>query len=158
ARAQYITTARALYNLLIDPLKAKLPATVRRLAIVPQGSLDQISFDALLTADVDANVKGYKQLPYLFRQYTVQQAYSASAYSKLRGESSTDAGAQCLAFAPGFEGKKTDEPAPVLLSRLRDGEHALPGTQKEIDRIATYFDGKAYRGAQATETNFKKEA
>ena len=158
ARAQYIATARTLYSLLIEPLTTRLPATVRHLAIVPQGGLDQISFDALLTRDVAANVKGYKQLPYLFQQYTIQQAYSASAYCKLKGESTTNAGVQCLAFAPGFEARLTIEAAPVMLSTLRDGEQALPGTQKEIDGIARYFDGKAYRGAQATELNFKKEA
>lgn len=158
AYTQYVKTAGALHDLFIRPVKTKLSAPVRHLVIVPQGGLDQISFDALLTGPVDQGKNGgYKDLPYLFRQYTIQQAYSATAYCKLKGEASKNTAASCLAFAPGFAGKNTDS-APVMLSTLRDGQQALPGTQKEIDLIARHFEGKLYRGAQATEVNFKKEA
>jgi CHAT domain-containing protein len=160
ARLLYVNTAHVLHDLLIQPIKADMPAPIDHLVIVAQGGLDQISFDALLTGIVNKQSNNYKDLPYLFRQYTLQHAYSATAYQKLKRESNVKSKftrPSCLAFAPGFAGN-TGDTAPVLLSTLRGGQSALPGTQKEIDRIAKYFDGKLYRGPQATETNFKNEA
>jgi CHAT domain-containing protein len=138
--------ARRLYETLVGPA-GHLVASAQELIVVPDGALNYVPFEALLTADAEAD--DYTSLPYLLRSAPVSYVQSASVLRQLRSESLAVASMDLLAVGdPAFA--STD-----ALGTLRGATLArLPFTGAEVSSIASLFDPDATEvllGEDATE-------
>lgn len=57
-----------------------IDADVKRLVVVPDGVLNQIPFESLLTSDIQGSVYNYQDYDFLIKKYSVSYAYSATLY------------------------------------------------------------------------------
>jgi len=80
--AWFKATARELYRILIEPV-ADLVASSPRLVVSPDGVLNYLPFDVLLTTDSSA--ERWRDLPWLIRGKTVTVTPSASVLDRVRG-------------------------------------------------------------------------
>ncbi len=151
--ATYKTSAHALYNTLIAPVKEQLQGD--RLIIIPDGPLWHLNFELLLTQKGASN--NPKDLPYLLKDHAI--SYANSANLLFAGDKSTipSQPQECLAFSFS-DSTQTTETNIMRLATLRDTSDDLPGTRKEIKAIADIIDGQYFFGSQAIEANFKKHA
>jgi len=119
--SDYLDLGGSLYGQLVAPIAHELKG-VRKLYIIPDGILNYIPFEALLTDHVrpSANVD-FSALPYLIRQYEI--SYQLSAQLLVEGAKGSNAGA-FVGLAPIFVDK------PVHASTLYAAE----------TRSATEFD------------------
>ena len=132
-----------LYSLLIKPGEKWFKGS--KLFIIPDEEIAYLSFDALqkeFTAQTSIN---YASLPYLIYDYCFSYAYASSLLfqdvpPKYKNEF-------VYAFAPNYTGQKLSE------TRLQFGK--LENTEKEINSILTWFNGKALVGREANEEFFK---
>ncbi len=69
-----------LYRKLIEPLSLD---KIENLIIIPDGKLQFFPFEALLTESVDEEERDFSNLPYLFKKYPIQYAYSANVQLQL---------------------------------------------------------------------------
>jgi CHAT domain-containing protein len=157
-RRDYLDLGFRLYRDLVEPATQAL-AGKTTLLIVPDGALNYIPFEALLTEP--PGDRAFRDLPYLLRRYSV--AYIPSA-SVLAGLSKTRDGAapadrkQVAVFAP-FAKPGNDKAAVRGLPQdsSRDANRwsfePLPGSQREVSGITGLYPGAAlsFVGDEATE-------
>lgn len=122
-------TSRRLYDQLMAPVVAVLPAGVTHLNIVPEGELHYLPFAALRDA------RGR----FLVERYSISSAPSASMF--------------CLARARSQENKGRWR----RVVALADPEGRLPGTRREVRALSRIKAIRVDEliGAQATEANLK---
>lgn len=152
---------RRLYGLLFEPITPFLQKE-DEIIIVPDGNLWYVNFDLLIQKK--EHRKNYNQLAYLINDYTISYANSANhllikdAFSGAAATTKATSYNGCLAFS--FSNSAASSPAdsPVEFSVLRNLNSDLPGTRKEIRKIAEILPGKYYFGSLASESAFKKES
>ncbi len=108
-----------------------------KLLIIPDGILQSLPFGALNT---DVNTKSY-----LIQKYGIAYANSATLWSRL--EAPKKGNPNYLAVAPSF---KTD----FLVNDIAFAP--LPNASREVDALATYFEGTAVKDEAATVDAFKQ--
>ena len=77
----YISSASALYNILIEPIVGKIP-NAKNLIIIPDGILYYLPLEALLTEKINATDLNFSELPYLIKSYNISYLYSATFLQK----------------------------------------------------------------------------
>ena len=124
----YARTAFALYHSLFPE---KLPASVNKLIIIPDGRLGTLPFEALLSKKTKADALNYQLLSYLLNTFAVSYDYSATLYFQT-------AQAKAMSLA---------KPAVLLVAPVVFGEAAgpLPGSETEVNEIAALFAQKGFR-------------
>nr|MBX2821413.1 CHAT domain-containing protein [Rhodothermaceae bacterium] len=145
----YIASAQYLNEALIKPWA--YTATMNKLIVVPDGELNLVPFEALLTAPPSGKLVDYQNLPYLLNEYAIQYAHSATLLSQNTAQLFDEPAKDFIAFAPIFEGgvsaqmrggevlgiegltEKTQEDAAV-----RKMGH-LPETERETKEILGLF-------------------
>ncbi|MGH7454080.1 MAG: CHAT domain-containing protein, partial [bacterium] len=180
---QFLSSAHALYNLLIAPVEKQI-AGREKLVIIPHNILYKVPFEALLKTpgQFERKTVDYRRLDYLVKHFDISYHYSATLYAKSLQDRVADnamAANNFMGFAPVFRDKdKTGytlaSQALSLLSKENDetmrgivvdgrkfGE--LKYSEGEVKSIVTLFGKKArdeksigYFHGQATEQNFKK--
>lgn len=131
--------SKQIYDILIQPIENKI-AGYKHLVIVPHGFLHYLPFAALMNENDE----------YLLDKYSISLAPSATvlAYCKEKGDPFIN--------SPGWQ------PEILALGNpdLGDPSMNLDFAMHEIRSISRTFPGmvKAYRGDQATETNFKLQS
>jgi CHAT domain-containing protein len=123
----YKTSAEILYNLLIP---SKIPRSVDDLTIVPTGRMGVVPFEALLSKE-SKNID-FKTLPYLLRDYSIRYEFSAGLALQKKHESKTLSSALFC--------------APVTFPE-KDALPDLPGTESEVNTIASLFKQKNIRSS-----------
>lgn len=153
----YISVAHELHALLLAPALADLEAQgISQLIIVPNGSLHQIPFEALLTQPVTQAKVNFLSLPYLIR--TCQIRYANSYGLLLNHPPQIEDFKGCLAFAPAYS-KAAPSVTRGELGILRSGPAQLRGAQGEVQALAELgLSGKFLFGEDATEAHFKSLA
>jgi CHAT domain-containing protein/Tfp pilus assembly protein PilF len=136
-------SAQKLYKLLIP---AKVPRSVDDLVIVPTGRMGVIPFETLLSKASDG--EDFKTLPYLIRKYSIRYEFSAGLALQKKHKSKTISSALFC--------------APVTFPD-KDALPDLPGTESEVNAIASLFRQKnirssVYLDTKATETAIKSES
>ncbi|MBG6130370.1 CHAT domain-containing protein [Aquimarina sp. EL_43] len=152
-KVEYKRLGYALFNELLAPMKDQIIGN--QLIIIPDESLWHLNFDLLLTSDVKK--ENNSKLSYLIKEYAVSYANSASLLFDegiYKSITTSEIRKECLAFSFSNEdslsvGNQMD------LEVLRDAHEDLPGTRKEIKKIATIVKGRYFFGSQAIEQNFK---
>lgn len=147
----YLLSASNLYQWLIQPV---LPAISGKmfLYVIPDGALNYLPFEALLSSDSDKRNPDFSKLPYLIRQFTISYYYSSSIMLK----EFTQSAARDYKFAglaPVFNDSmqtKIREAMEGGLDNLATGYRSasdanlagLPFSKTEIQSIASLFQKK----------------
>lgn len=136
----YKTSALKLYELLIP---SKIPVAVDDLVIVPTGRMGVIPFEALLSKESKST--DFKTLPYLLHDFNIRYEFSAGLALQKQHESKALSSALFC--------------APVTFPE-KDALPALPGTESEVNTIASLFSQKNIRSSvylnnHATEATIK---
>jgi CHAT domain-containing protein len=145
---EFCVSSYNLYQLLIGPFEKELQN--KNLLIIPDGKLNYISFDGLLQSLPDTSeMVNFSHLNYLIKDYNINYANSANILFKSRINTKNISNST-LAFAPEYKSETFEmSDASYTLS-------PLPGVQKEVDAIAKSIKTTIYRGANASEQNFRK--
>ena len=154
----FVQPAHRLYQLVLAKvLEGQPPAA--SLVIVPHGELSYIPFEVLLTENAESTTPSFGNLPYLLKKHRVNYSYAAGLLFNKRKDRKHRNDLRCLAFAPSYENNpKKSDAVSGRITRLRDGNIALPGAQKEVKSLSEHFPGDYFFGTEATEKAFKEHA
>ncbi len=149
------------YNLFKTIFPGNIPEDISRLYIIPDGVLNTIPFETLLTKKVDAGKIDFSRYPYLINKYDISYSSSATLFHEIfreeneKAESSNDY--DWLGVAPVFSNKTqqgltlySDEKGQKQAEKNQkkkkttwkvNGEfiQSLPGSEKEIKNIFQHF-------------------
>ena len=154
----FIGSSNALYQLLLKP--AEQYFTKRsKLVIIPDGILNYIPFEVLLTENKEADPETpYSSLPFLIKKFPVSYGQSASVLKNLFSEHaekmSDQRNARLVAFGdPYYENIGDTSPAK------RNNYKRLEYSGKEVQNIASFFkqgNTDIFLRNEAKEGNVKK--
>jgi CHAT domain-containing protein len=143
----YVSHSFNLYDKLLNPDLDQFednPGT--KLIIVPDGSLNRISFDALIRSMPDTSFVNYKIPDYLVRRYAISYAFSSGMLVSDIQLVEVGGKRKVLGLSYGIAA----DPVKSFAS--------LAGSDLELDAVRQLFPGRYFKGRKATETNFKKYA
>ncbi len=144
----FCTAAHTLYQKLFSSVSELI--NNRKILVVPDGKLNYIPFDALLTQMPDTTRPVvFNKLPYLIHQHNIRYSYSANL--RYRFESLTrKASRRLLLFSPEYKSDtiEFDNEKLVLMP--------LPGIIEETKRISRMIKSSLFSGSEATEKNFRE--
>ncbi|KYG81518.1 CHAT domain-containing protein [Roseivirga ehrenbergii] len=147
----YARGSRALYDILIAPIKSDLK-DIEKLLIIPDKTLWNVNFGLLLTDDkehIDT-----KKLPYLLKDYQISYAYAVKLMGKNPPKQEQLDNKKVLALAYG-----DDNGTKPQLSSFRNTPLAkIRGTAFELKAIEKLVDGDFIYGQKATEALFKEKS
>ncbi|MEM6801157.1 MAG: CHAT domain-containing protein, partial [Bacteroidota bacterium] len=144
--------SQALYDRLIPEIEWEGENETQRIKIIPDGALGYLNF-SLLSRPTKKTPNGYKDLPYLLKDFDISYAYSPAQWwhlkqseaPKLRGKD------DLVAFRPSYP-ESEGKPQRSLVSRKGFGP--LYYSKEEIENISQYFDTQIFEGEEATEKSF----
>lgn len=146
----------ALYQALLEPVLEQVEA--EQLHLVPDTYLAGLSFACLLSEEASAE-KSYKQLPYLLRKYRISYHYSGQLMRLLEQQPRQAHNGQLLAIAADYEAADSGQQLQTVGAHyLRDLLKPLPGAQRELQNLAKQYEGRFWKGEQASEQRFKEQA
>lgn len=134
------------YQKLVEPVFSIIAQ--KRVTIIPDGILNYIPFEALLTQKVDLGNIHYHDLPYLIHDVPISYHYSQELLIRNRSEGKGRA-KRVLALAPDY---KLAQYQDLYSSRLA----SLPGTFDEVNFIRDLLDADIFVGTMATESQFRQ--
>lgn len=150
----YLTNAKILYHKLLRPVLDSLRSDeTQHLIIIPDGDLSYLPLNVLLTDEV-LSFKGYKELPYLLKHYSIRSAYSTGFMNR----QSRRAPLKNHVFAMASSYANLDSIEREQIGKFRDQMEELKWNQGEAKTIANNFGGTFMVGDNATEGVFKKNA
>lgn len=158
--SSFSNSSYQLFQLILERVIDELPTSTSKLIIIPDGLLNYIPFEVLLTKPNNLN----NSPTYLVKDYTISYANATtllkeSMFSdKKQKKYKSVFGGFASEYSTAFSIKKDtleDEPLAVL---VRNGNYVLTGAILEVEKIAALLGGHAYIATGASEYNFKKEA
>ncbi len=151
--------ARNIYQKYLEPALKTTPA--KRLIIIPDGLLNYLPFDVLLTQKPDYNNKKFEDLPYLIKTTTINYHYSATLMLFNKDKAKPQKGLKMLGMASTYEPKKFQgnympKGMRGVDKKLRAVLEPLPSVLTEVEDLSQIFQGDFYIGQQANERHFKE--
>lgn len=149
----YTKSAFQLYNWLLAPALSQMPS-FKKLIVIPDGQLNQIPFEALLTEEGSQEMIDYSTLAYL--DHEVQYGYSATQLLEVKNREPYQKVDGILAMAPsGPNSSVSTSPDKMELSRGPFTEE-LPGATNEVGGVFELgYPGLYLFGDEASEDTFK---
>lgn len=149
---EFTRAAHSLYQSLLKPIEE---FEYSHLTIIPDGHLNYIPLDILLTELPSKDTRDYQSAPYLLKEKSVRYAPSVLyLISTLQKKSKND---KYFGFAPSYprmieisQGLASDSLNPLL--------PVLKFNQDEIKEVSSIFSGISFLGDEATESNFKTKS
>lgn len=133
-----ISRGNQLYQELVSPLLRQLQEIPKAFYIVPDGFLNYLPFEALITETISSgSTPDFIGLPYLIKEQSIRYSYSASV--------------------PQSPGRKRWKKSRVLAMAPFSGEN-LPKTGNEMEEVDKHFTTSLFQGAAGTETEFQSQA
>ncbi len=155
APQRFASNANLLFEQLIKPvLKRFNEDRITNLIIVPDGELSYVPFSALLTSSTKA-IQGFRDLPYLSKQFVVRQNYSATLMVRKEAKGRRFSNHSVLGVAPAYESLNSAESARP--AKFRDNIGPLKYNVEEVRTIVESFEGRALLGNEALESAFKQQ-
>ena len=139
----YTLRANQLYQLLIGRLTEEGITLPRELVIIPDGVLNYLPFEALLTTTAKDPL-AFSSLPYLINDHLVSYCYSATLLDEMVSKKLKAGSSGLLAMAPEFEGE--------------GGLPELENNTTEVEEIMAFWKGEKRIGKEATKTAFMELA
>jgi CHAT domain-containing protein/Tfp pilus assembly protein PilF len=154
--ASFVETSRRLFATLIKPYQDRL--NKQDITFILDKELGYIPFEILVKSE-SASLSAQK-LPYLLKDHAISYAYSATFRHQLKGIRYPQHELRFVAFAPNFNGRNQegDLQVPNLFAyndAMRGGLVELQGAEREVESLATYFEGDYYSQLDAHESIFK---
>ena len=151
----YINNGVKLNERLIKPFSEWMRDHGGHLIVVPDGSINDIPFSALLTSSPD-DVQKYYEYPYLLHKFKITTGFSSTLHLDLPSEKTTKKNSNYIGFAPfSTKGSKIIEDQSVM-ERSEYGK--LKFSSREIKEGKEFFKGKIFLAAEASKPAFLKEA
>ncbi len=172
--SEYLNTSFSLYETLIKHVYEILNNT-SKIYVIPDGILNYLPFEILLTQNIKTNNPDFSALPYLLNKYDISYQFSASLLNEMNFHSRKGKEGKFIGIAPVFDEDQKEKSrinnlidTTLITSvnikrsvRVNGGEYsALPETQKEVTRILKLFidkhrSGKYYLRKDAREELLK---
>ncbi len=150
--AELCKTSFELYNKLLLPVADFLKP---KLIIVPNGILDYLPFELLLTMPAIAPERFHLH-DFLIKKHSVSYQYSANLWRELSNEKTQKASKNLLAVAPFFEKSAWfSDSLNTLADASRVSFSALPFSGEEVFRIAKTMKGKVLISNEANKETLK---
>ena len=151
--AQLVESAYSIFNTYV---KQGISGKEKSLLIIPDGLLNYIPFDVLLTEAVDAKTTSpdFRSLPYLLQKYSIHYHYSSSLMLFERQKSKNNG--QILALAPTFKYEHHHDNEDPRQHKIRSNVDELPGAKQEVRALSTVFKGTYLYDNDANEANLKR--
>lgn len=148
------------YADLIAPVLQSLPSLPTSLIIIPDGRLNLLPFDALVSEPIPT-ATSYQALPYLFQRFRIRYTYSSTIFLQDQANVSLSKSARkgYAGFIPDYD--KTSWTAPVSEDACRgwnDMFGFLRFSLLAVQDLAKRYHGTAYLAEKATESQFKRHA
>lgn len=137
----YEQSAHKLYQKLIAPIKDKLKG---KLIIIPDGEINFIPFDALIT-EANMNKKSY-----LIQDYQTSYNYSVTSYLQLLEKELVDVKKNVIAFAPNFNDQSENNSIAYRRSGLGNLKYNIP----EVEMISDLLETNLFIKDKATKSQF----
>ncbi|MEM9717673.1 MAG: CHAT domain-containing tetratricopeptide repeat protein [Bacteroidota bacterium] len=149
---EYIKIGHHLYQQVIAPI---LHEKSRKLYLIPEGRLNFLAFEALLSEPV-SRFSNFSELPYLLKSYELSYAYSTRLLFSL---SKKNISSNFMGFAPKY-GEGSLQMASTRLADSAEIERLSPlrYNQSEAELLQTLMNGQAYLGREAREETFKQKS
>ncbi len=154
---QYAKASANLYAHLIAPVADLLTDD---LIIIPDGILNEIPFDALLTG-VPTDLTNFSSYPFLVKKHQVSYIYSGTTFQQMQYVTAPLAANSVLAMAPFFRG----DTLGVAQRIAREGYttqplSALPNSGEEVWNIKKNYapDTQVWLNEKATKATFIEQA
>ncbi|WP_420571162.1 CHAT domain-containing protein [Kordia sp.] len=141
----YKDNAFKLYQKLLQPIENTL---TEELIIIPDGEINFIPFDALITENA-STISEIKSLPYLLKKHQISYNYSATLFGQLKEKKESQASNDVLAFAPKFGNENIE-----TIAMRRNGLGALKYNIEEVEAIENLFSTSIFKNDLATKANF----
>ncbi len=150
--SSFIETAHQLYQQLIAPI---IDINTNKLIIIPDGELNYLPFELLLTSVEAEEEILYANLPYLLKKVGINYQYSSNLYERTKRLKQSQTAQPFVGFAPSF--------GEIMIAQTRNCTnnelYSLNCSQKELAGIAALIDdSQSIIGINATKDNFIKEA
>lgn len=146
--SQLTTHANLLHEKIITPL-GQLP---KELIIVPDGLLNYIPFNILLTKKNDIATK-FQAHEWLGKKHIISYNYSSTLWSEMKLKKTKGRG--LLAFAPSFG---TPDKEDGFYTEVRSQLNPLAWNVWEVENIKKNYGGEIVTGAKATSKSFEEKA
>lgn len=157
----FIELSNGLYRDLFAKVNARLNPSLQSLILIPDGPLNYLPFEILLTEKVSPEQVTFNKLPYLLKKFPVSYAYSAKLLIDAQERPLTNAKGMG-GFAPSYDGllirREDTLRSSTKASLLRNGILPLPWAAREVEQITDIWSGDAFVGEQVTEALFRKQA
>lgn len=156
-QADFVKKAYKLYTHLLAPGLPGSLTYISRLLIVPEGELEGVPFEMLISDPELPTFPDYTQLAYVIKKAAIGYAWSATLWMHESVQPAGPGNGQCLAFAwseATEKGGNQGEMRSLKAEAIAD----LPGSAWEVQAIAPFASGKYQYGDSATEAVFKSEA
>ena len=148
---RFCVSSNNIYKQLIFPFEDEMRN--KKVTIIPDGKLSYIPFDALLTSIPDTSkFIEFNKLSYSIKQFSFNYANSANLFLQSINERKK-INIKVAAFAPDYKNGDFIDYGGQQIPLV-----PLPGVQKEVDLIAKYINCELFKGNNATEENFRKNA
>jgi len=142
-----------LYRKIIEkPLSALKDEGVNELIIIPDKSLNYLSFE-LLTSDKIDDSGAYLNMNYLLKDYSVVYGYSSTILFRTKRKQ-TDGIGKMLAVAPSYDELVNDTSQLASRGTFRRGFSKLAFNREEAEAVSEFFNGKVSKNDAANERSF----
>lgn len=151
--ALLIENGSAIYK---EFLEASLTDRIKTLVVIPDGLLNYIPFEVLMTEKVEPSTSNpdFRNLPYLLKKHAVLYHYSSSLMLYERTKSRSNG--RVLAFAPSFKYNDNAATTDERQHAIRSSVDELPGAKKEVEMLSQIFKGQFLYQEDANEARFKE--
>ncbi|BDS14330.1 CHAT domain-containing protein [Aureispira anguillae] len=143
----FVATSYKFYIQFLAPFLPEIFIEDQELTIIPDGMLNYIPFEVLLSELPSQELvakRDYKKLSFILKQHPISYNYSATIWANNSQNRPSPNNGQCLGFAPSIQ--------------FSSSHDSLPWTQKELEAIQRIFAGKYYYGKEANKALFKEIA
>ena len=151
----YLKDSYDLYNVLIKPSRLYLN-DVSKIYIIPDGILNYLPFETLLSQKIKQQTPDFSTLPYLIKKYDISYHFSATLLSQIKLHTQVNKNNRFIGIAPVFDDTKDEGNriknlinSPIISQNKRrsitvnkKAYSALPETEKEVREIAKLFLSK----------------
>lgn len=154
----YANAAFQIYQKIFHPITSLLPEDTD-LIIIPDGVLNYIPFEALITSKVE-NLNDFSSYDYLLKKNSISYSYSATLLNEFKNKKSINSPENpLLAMAPFYDGDTTRLASIFPYSRsVRKELSPLRFSGDEINHIIEITGGKKLYGKTATKEAFLENA
>lgn len=144
-----------IYSYFLESFLGSLAEDINKLIIIPDGPLNYLPFDILLTNPVDT-VVDFHELPYLIKDYNTHYVYSGTLHFGQLNNSPKNNNIELLSFAPVYTESGIDSLATRDIGRFRNQVTQLNYNGPEVNEINRFIQGQSFIGHKAVERAFKK--